>query len=281
MKDEKTYSELVVKILELEARLREKGEFIRSLGPISHLEQGTNEITGENIFRSHLPFEMEKDEFISIASHELKTPVTSMKGYVQVLQATFSKQGNQQAANMLSKVDRQINKLTLLIRDLVDVQRIDKGLFQYRSEKFDFDKLVMEVAEEMKILVPKNHKLETKLSGKCVVEGDRNKIAQVITNFVENASKYSPSGTSIQISTQKNPGSVLLSVKDFGIGIPQGQSSRVFERFFRVKREKENTYAGLGLGLYISSEIIKRHHGKIGVESKTGKGSNFYFELPL
>ncbi len=221
-----------------------------------------------------------KDEFITIASHELKTPVTSIKGYVQVLQYKFKKDGNQEAADMLQKADTQINKLTGLITDLLDVKRIENGQFRYEQVTFDFDELVREINEETGRVV-KTHRLGCHLDANCFISGDRNKIGQVMTNFIDNAAKYSPVGTQIEVETKVINNCVHFSVTDFGIGIPKEQIPNIFDRFFRVTGDKPNTYSGLGLGLYISSEIIKRHNGRIGVESEKDKGSRFYFELPV
>ena len=220
-----------------------------------------------------------KDEFISIASHELKTPVTSIKGYVQLLRYNFQQEGNTHAADLLTKADTQINKLTSLISDLLDVRKIENGQLRYHEEKFNFNELVQEIIEETERVT--NHPIESELSANCFISGDRNKIGQVITNFIDNANKYSPRDAAIKVKTLNSDGRIKLVVQDSGLGIPKDQQTKIFERFFRVKGEKENTYAGLGLGLYISSEIIKRHNGSIGVESEQGKGSAFNFELPI
>jgi PAS domain S-box-containing protein len=221
-----------------------------------------------------------KDEFITIASHELKTPVTSIKGYVQLLKYNFQKDGNELAANVLSKVDVQINKLTTLISDLLDVKKIENGQLQYNEEEFDFNELVEEVIEETSRVITR-HRITQKLGETKLVMGDRNKIGQVITNFIDNAGKYSPVNSEILVTTDIEGNSIRFSVQDYGIGIPASQQGSIFDRFFRVSGEKENTYAGLGLGLYISSELIKRHKGTIGVESEVGKGSTFYFTIPI
>ncbi len=219
-----------------------------------------------------------KDEFISIASHELKTPVTSIKGYVQILRFNFEKEGNTVAAELLARVDNQINKLSTLISDLLDVRKIENGQFQFHESVFDFNEMVKEVVEETgRALIDRN--IICELDDTKQVKGDRNKIGQVISNFIDNAGKYSPADTNIFVRTANNGKCVKLMVQDFGMGIPKDQQSKVFERFFRVTGEVENTYAGLGLGLYISAEIVKRHEGRIGLISDKGKGSTFYFEL--
>ena len=220
-----------------------------------------------------------KDEFISIASHELKTPVTSIKGYVQLLRYNFQQEGNSHAADLLTKADVQINKLTSLISDLLDVSKIENGQLLYHEEKFDFNELVKEIIEETERVT--KHPIKCELSATCTISGDRNKIGQVITNFIDNAGKYSPTDAVIKIKTVNRNNRISLYVQDYGLGIPKDQQAKIFERFFRVNGEKENTYAGLGLGLYISAEIIKRHKGSIGVESEQGKGSIFNFELPI
>ncbi|HTB52391.1 MAG TPA: PAS domain-containing sensor histidine kinase [Ferruginibacter sp.] len=243
------------------------------------LERTIKERTEELIKEQKRAME-KKDEFITIASHELKTPVTSIKGYIQVLRFNFEKEGNAAAAQLLGKVDIQINKLTTLISDLLDVKKIETGKLHYREELFDYNELVKEIIEETGRVLTK-HTVKYQLDETALVYGDRNKIGQVITNFIDNAGKYSPSNTDIIIETFKEGSKVKLAVSDSGIGIPKSQQPMIFDRFYRVSGTKENTYSGLGLGLYISFEIIKRHQGNIGVESEEGKGSTFYFELPI
>ncbi|HLX93216.1 MAG TPA: HAMP domain-containing sensor histidine kinase [Puia sp.] len=225
--------------------------------------------------------EMEKkDEFITIASHELKTPVTSIKGYIQVLQFNFQQQGNTHAAELLGKVDAQINKLTALISELLDARRIENGQLPLHFDRFDFSALLHEIVEETGRLLPQRLVVEDTTEG-VQLFGDRNKLGQVITNIIDNAGKYSPPSSKIIVQAKAEQNILALYVKDQGIGIPRDQQQKIFERFFRVKGKKENTYAGLGLGLYISAEIIFRHQGRIGVESEEGKGSTFYFQLPV
>lgn len=238
------------------------------------------DITLQKETQQHKKAMEQKDEFISIASHELKTPVTSIKGYVQLLRFNFQKEGNIAAAELLTKVDIQINKLTNLIGDLLDVKKIENGQLQYHEDLFDFNVLVNEIIEETERVL-KKHTIVANLGESKLICGDRNKIGQVITNLLENAGKYSDSGSIISVQTSVKEDRIRLSIKDRGIGIPKNQLDKIFERFFRVHGETENTYSGLGLGLYISSEIIKRHCGTLGVESKEGKGSTFYFELPV
>ena len=221
-----------------------------------------------------------KDEFISIASHELKTPLTSLKAYAQILQIKFNEQNNPQAAEMLLKMDKQIDKLTELIVDMLDITKIDRGEMLFDIQEFEFNDLVKEIAEEMQTTTTW-HTINLQLN-KCVrVKGDKNRIAQVITNFVSNAIKYSPNANEIIITTNSDGERVKLCVKDFGIGIPKDEHSKIFTRFYRATgSNNEHTFPGLGLGLYISAEIIKRHSGTISFESSESKGSTFCFLLP-
>ncbi len=222
----------------------------------------------------------QKDEFISIASHELKTPVTSIKGYIQLLRYEFQDQGNIKADTMLAKADAQVNKLMTLINELLDVKKIETGQLQYKEESFNLNELVNEIIEDSARLL-NTHTIKCTHTGNCQVYGDRNKLGQVITNLLDNACKYSPPSSDININIVVTEDKVKCTVQDMGMGIPKDQQGRVFERFYRVVGKSENTYSGLGLGLYISSEIIKRHKCSIAVNSEEGKGSAFYFELPL
>lgn len=221
-----------------------------------------------------------RNNFISIASHELKTPVTSIKAFTQVLERHFAKRGDLFTSQMLDKMDQQINKLTLLISDLLDVSRIEAGKLQLRSEKYSLDELVKEVVEEVQRTADE-HKIVIKGSIKQTLVGDRERIGQVLTNFLTNAIKYSPSSQQIIVTLKNRGHKAICCVQDFGIGIAKLNLPRVFERFFRATGQKEDTYPGLGLGLHICAEIIKRQHGRIWVKSEVGKGSTFYFSLPI
>jgi len=224
--------------------------------------------------------EEQKDNFLGIASHELKTPVTSIKAYCQVLEMMFRKRGDIKAADQLKKMDLQVDKLTYLIGDLLDVTKIQAGKLQLVEEYFDFNELVNEVSEEIQRTTD-THKIIKKLSISKSIFCDRERTAQVITNFMTNAIKYSPEADKIIVSTKVKKSEVILSVQDFGVGIPKGKQDKVFLQFFRVSGSKQDTFPGLGLGLFISSDIIKREGGKIWVESDEGKGSTFYFSLPI
>ena len=224
--------------------------------------------------------ERQKDEFIVMANHELKTPVTSLKGFAQILQRRFAKAGDEESARLLLKMDAQLNKLTSLIEDLLDVTRIEAGKLQFHKTSFPFDELVDEIIEEVQHVTEKHTILREGLAQKMVY-ADKDRIGQVITNFLSNAIKYSADSHEITVNTSATNHHVTLSVQDFGLGIAKEQQPYVFERFYRVAGAIERTYPGLGIGLYISREIIKRQDGNIWVTSEKGKGSTFGFTLPV
>lgn len=224
--------------------------------------------------------QQQKDDFIGIASHELKTPVTSIKGYAQILEKLLLKKGYTDEAMMMNRLDTQINRLTSLIGDLLDVTKINSGKLEFNDTAFDFNPMVKELVEDLQRTTEK-HTLVEEYNKTGLVFGDRERISQVIANLVTNAIKYSPDADKIIIRTLLQDDEVILSVEDFGIGIPEDKIDKVFEQFYRVSGDKQHTFPGLGLGLYISSEIIKREGGRIWVNSNKGKGSTFCFAIPL
>jgi len=222
----------------------------------------------------------QKDEFIGIASHELKTPVTSIKAYAQVLEAMFRKSGDDRKANMVVKMNNQIDRLTSLIGDLLDVTKIQSGRLQFNDTLFDFNQLMHDMVEDLQRTTEK-HQIITELKTVGQVYADKDRISQVLTNLVTNAIKYSPDADKIIVKAEVADNQVMVCVQDFGIGISHDKKDKVFEQFYRVSGDKQHTFPGLGLGLYISSEIIKREGGRIWVNSVQGKGSTFCFSLPV
>lgn len=222
----------------------------------------------------------QKDDFLGIASHELKTPVTSIKAYAQVLGAMLTKEGDDRKAAMVEKMDSQLNRLTNLIGDLLDVTKINSGKIQFNKTWFSFNEVVRDNVEDLQHTTNK-HTLEMDFKETGEVFSDKDRIGQVITNLITNAIKYSPHSDRIIISTELEGKDVVVCVQDFGIGIPDDKKDRVFEQFYRVSGSKQHTFPGLGLGLYISSEIIRREGGRMWVNSVEGKGSTFCFSLPV
>ncbi|MBX2904652.1 MAG: PAS domain S-box protein [Taibaiella sp.] len=223
--------------------------------------------------------EQQKEEFIGIAGHELKTPVTSIKVYTEILLDMLVEAQNYQGAALVQKLDTQVERLAMLIHDLLDTTKIDDGLLALHYTWFDVAKLVEERVAELRLL-SLDHWIDFAQCPEMQVHADRDRIGQVITNLVYNAVKYSPSGGDIVIRCEQIDGGVQISVRDDGIGIPAELRERIFERFFRVNSPELPTTSGLGLGLHISKGIIQRHGGRIWAESAPGQGSTFYFTIP-
>lgn len=220
-----------------------------------------------------------RDDFISIASHELRTPVTSLKLYVAVLQKQLARVGEENVVHSLTKMDAQLNKLTQLIKDLLNVSKIEVGRLDFQQELFDLNEVVKETVEQIQ---PTTRKHDIRIEGMISQPawGDKERVGQVITNLLTNAIKYSPQADTIIVRVTSTPDAAVVSVEDFGIGIEQEHIHAIFERFYRVSDPDEKTFPGLGIGLYISHEIIKRHGGTLSVESEKGRGSVFSFTLP-
>jgi len=223
--------------------------------------------------------EQRKDDFISIASHELKTPITSMKVFTQILARRFEMKEDTQTLGLVNKVDIQLNKLIVLISDLLDVSRIHAGKLELRLEKFSITELAKEVVESLEETT--THKIIIRNDHETMVLADKERIGQVITNFLTNAIKYSPPHKDIIVKVTSDKKNVSVGVQDFGIGISKDEKYKIFERFYQSKGSSSQTFPGLGMGLYICSEIIARHNGKITVESRKNRGSHFIFTIPL
>lgn len=221
----------------------------------------------------------QKDTFLGIASHELKTPLTSLKLYAQVLEKMLRKSGDEKSAEFAKKMDLQVVKLTSLIGDLLDVTKINSGKIHLNQSCFDFAKLVLETAEEMQMST--SHKIEIYAKNGGTVFADKERIGQVMINLISNAIKYSPDADRIIIETEKKDNDIIFTVKDFGIGMPEDKKHLAFEQYYRVSGDEQSTFPGLGLGLYIAAQIVERSGGKIWVNSILGKGSTFSFSLPL
>jgi two-component system CheB/CheR fusion protein len=227
-----------------------------------------------------IDLEKQKDDFMGIASHELKTPVTSIKAYTQILQAKFGKANDANATGMLTRLDVQVDKLTHLINTLLDVARVQSGQMDYEEEFFDINEFIQEIIQDMQQTAGQ-HELVTQLNTDGKVFGDRQRIGQVLTNLISNAVKYSPDSNKVIVQTDREGENFIFSVQDFGIGVPKDLQEHVFGRFFRVSESSGNRVSGLGLGLYIASQIVKQQGGKIWLHSEPGKGSKFSFSMPI
>nr|WP_193711679.1 PAS domain S-box protein [Salegentibacter sp. BLCTC]MBE7641036.1 PAS domain S-box protein [Salegentibacter sp. BLCTC] len=228
--------------------------------------------------------EKRKEEFLKMVSHELKTPVTSIKGYVQLLLTLIKKQEAAEASKLplkpsLERINHQVTRLTRLISEILDLSRIRENQLELKKEEFNLNELVQETIQDINY-TNTQHEISLDSDSQFRVMADRDRIGQVIINFVMNAIKYSPGSQNIILKiTGEGKDKVRVSVKDFGIGIGEENYKKIFRRFYRVEVKREETYSGFGIGLYLANEIIERHNGEIQLKSKLGEGSEFSFIL--
>ena len=220
-----------------------------------------------------------KDEFIGIASHELKTPLTSLKGYIQLMGMYKKEEVPATIKQYIAKANGAVGKLQHLINDLLDVSKIQAGRLEYKMADINLAEMLNAGVESAIQMYP-DYIIEHKIAAELPVYGNPERLEQVLNNLVSNAAKYSRTGSKIIIQGKVADGNVRVSVTDEGIGLSAEQREKIFERFYRVE-DKTFSASGLGMGLYISTEIINHHKGQINVESELDKGATFYFTLPL
>lgn len=217
-----------------------------------------------------------KDEFMAMASHELKTPVTVVKANLQIVQQLLKDNRN---LDFINKTLKQVDKLSDFITNLLDISKIQVGKLQLNHSRFDLNILLKEISDNIQQTTSTHTIILTEAGKQLFAYADKDRLDQVIINLLTNAIKYSPDAKDIFVDARKNNGQIIVSIKDNGIGIPQEDIENIFSRFYRVGGLAA-TFAGSGIGLYISAEIIKQHGGKIWAESKIGEGSVFYFSIP-
>lgn len=233
-----------------------------------------------------------KTQFLSMASHELRTPLTAVSGFMQIARRRMSRLAGadevprawrdeaQKSDETLEMANRQAKKLARLIDELLDVSRLQQGRVEMRLAEIDLADVVREVAERMRLL-SKGHEIETKVEGAAPIVADRDRIEQVFENLVGNAVKYSPEGGRIDVSLRVNGANAVVSVCDQGIGVAPGEVEKIFGLFYRSPDPRADHVGGLGLGLYISREIVSRHHGRLWAERNAEAGTTFHVTLPL
>jgi signal transduction histidine kinase len=232
--------------------------------------------------------ETEQDEFLSLASHELRTPLTSIIGYAVLLQRSLKRLGGAKTPksdfarelHILDMIVLQSRRLSLLIEEMLDITRIRSEQFELKhKENVNIVELVRRVLEQQN---NSSHAI-TLVAQDVEITGnyDEGRLEQVLINLISNAIKYSPAGKPIEVRIERNKHEVTIAVKDEGVGISEEQQKYIFERFYRANTDANAEIEGLGLGLYIAHEIVARHGGRMWLESKLGKGSTFYFSLPL
>jgi two-component system, OmpR family, sensor histidine kinase VicK len=224
--------------------------------------------------------QQQKDGFIGMASHELKTPLTSLNAILQVANVKLKTSTDPFLSNAMARANVQVKRMTAMINGFLDISRFESGKMLIDSKKFDLDALLREMMDEIQ-LTTRSHLFQIDTCEKAAVFADRDKIGSVITNFLSNAVKYSSAGSNIHVSCIIKNTDVEVSVRDEGIGAKPEDLEKLFDRYYRVESSQTRHIAGFGIGLYLGSEIIKQHNGRIWAESVLGKGSTFHFSLPL
>jgi PAS domain S-box-containing protein len=224
--------------------------------------------------------EQRKNDFIGMVSHELKTPLTSLSGIIQVASIKLQNSDDSFLAVAMKRANLQVRRMTGMINGFLNISRLEAGKMSIERQVFDIGDLLREIADETNMLIS-THTISVTGPEKVKVNADPDKISSVISNLLSNAVKYSPKGKPVKIDYGVSGKIVIVRVKDRGIGIKPQDIEKVFDRYYRVETSRSQHISGFGIGLYLSAEIVKRHHGKIWVESKKGTGSTFYFTLPV
>lgn len=222
--------------------------------------------------------DQQKREFLSIASHELNSPLTVLRSYAQIA-LKIAGDGNPALHNYLIKIEAQSKKLVTLVRQLMDISKFEHGDISYDLQKITANAFFTDVIDDIRLWA-KTHELTMRLGPDCGLLADTMRLEQVLYNLVGNAAKYSEPGSNIKITTDIDGTNLVVTVTDQGIGMSAETQQRVFEKFYRDK-QIEKKYSGLGMGLYIASRIVNDHKGALSVKSEEGKGSAFYFTIPL
>ncbi|MCL7986879.1 ATP-binding protein [Sphingobacterium sp. lm-10] len=221
-----------------------------------------------------------KDDFIAMVSHELKTPLTAMSGYAQILQRKAQNNSDDFSADKLDKLFSQLKKMNTLINGFLNVSRLDSGKIHLHAQHFSLRELIEETIDIAQD-VTSSHQITYEEEQVVMLSADREKISSVVYNLVGNAVKYSPRADKVIVRSRVADGMVIVSVQDFGMGIKTADIDHLFDRYYRVKSKSMDNIAGFGIGLYLSAEIVQRHYGRIWIESIWGEGSTFYFSLPI
>ena len=251
----------------------------------AYIGTSTNIDDAKRIQHELMQNQKRRKDFIKMASHELKTPITTIKGYVQLMLSMLKDEENGKLSPLLVKssmvtIDKQVSRLVRSMSELLDLSRLEGGQLELAKELFSLNELLIESVQDV-VYTNIRHTINISHDFECSVNADRDRIGQVISNLLTNAIKYSPNADRIDVRIyQQAKNLAAVSIKDHGIGIDREDLGKIFEQFYRAEGTSEQTYPGFGLGLFISSEIIQRHNGTISVESEKENGSVFTFTLP-
>ncbi len=265
---------------QIKSGVKDKPRLIQANGRVFYDQQGTP-LSLNGTLRDitiQKKEEQRKDDFMGMVSHELKTPITSLKIYLQILQQMAAKNGELTYQSTLEKSLKQVDNMTNMINSFLNVSRLDSGLMHLEKMDFDLEILLAEMEDEMLSTVT-THYFRFRSAGSLRLTADREKILQVLYNLIGNAVKYSPSGSTVTVSYGWINDLCWIEVKDEGRGISAEDQIRIFDRYYRVQHSDSTSIAGFGIGLYLCKEIVELHGGIISVKSE--EGTTFRFELPV
>ncbi|MDQ3076453.1 MAG: cell wall metabolism sensor histidine kinase WalK [bacterium] len=223
--------------------------------------------------------EHQKDDFIAIASHELKTPLTSIKMLVEILKMQHKENGDTKSATIVEKVESQVNRLTDMMASFTNVYKLQTSNMELNKVSINVTKLVTDVVETFQF-ISETHSIKLLGTANKKLFADKERLEQVLINIISNAIKYSPQADKVVVKIKEDKKNLMISIQDFGIGIRKDQQTKIFNRFYRIKGTEKISIEGLGLGLFISSEIVKDHNGTITLKSEKNKGTTFTISLP-
>ncbi|MBD1362623.1 ATP-binding protein [Mucilaginibacter sp. ZT4R22] len=224
--------------------------------------------------------DLRRSKFIGMVSHELKTPLTALKAYIQMLNNWAKKQKDSFTMGALSKAEKQVKKMLNMINSLLNLSGAEAGKIHLNKQEFAMDELIREVIEET-MFITSSHNITVAHCDRVIANADRDKIEQVLVNLLSNAAKYSSKDKTIEVTCTKEENILTVSILDQGMGISKKDMDKLFTPHYRAETKETEKIAGFGIGLYLCSEIINRHQGKIWVESVPGQGSIFKFTLPV
>ena len=235
------------------------------------------------------------DEFVSIASHELRSPLTSLKAALQLGERRLRRLDAREAPppdlssqlesviGLMATAEQQVDRQSRLVGDLLDMSRIRANKLEFHVVPCDLATVVGEAVEEQRLSWPDRAIVLKAPEGAVPVEGDAHRLGQVVTNFLTNALKYSPPDASVEVSLRRGNGVARVAIRDHGPGLSADQRAHIWERFHRVPgiKQQSGSGAGLGLGLHIARTVVEYHHGAVGLDSAPGRGSTFWFTIPV
>ncbi|MEO6452829.1 MAG: ATP-binding protein [Ginsengibacter sp.] len=264
--------------VEIETSSGEKRIFDITCSIIQHSDGKNNLILVIHDITVHKQVEREREDVIGFVAHELRNPLANLVLCNDIMSEAIKENNQEELNDMLQRSKNNVSRLNKMIAELYDATRVNSGNLKLDISVFNFEEMIKEAIDTVEVLQP-SYNILVKGDGNIQVSGDRYRLIQVVTNYLSNGIKYSNGKTDVTLTIHHDNKSITVSVKDEGLGISKNQLPYIFERFFRA--EKTKNLEGIGLGLYLSRQIIHAHKGHVWAESEEGKGSVFYFSIPV